>query len=153
MKPQKQRFKHDPENGVYGDCHRTAIATVLGIDRDDVPHFGDGDPPAEEFFRREAEFLKRFNLRTVVVPFGDKLQNVLDFAQHANGDTPYLLGGTSKTGVHHTVVGRGNAIAHDPSTTDAGIVAPCKDGYYWLSFFVVDDLAAHVARHHQRGAA
>ncbi len=29
MRPQKQLFKHDPANGVYGDCHRAAIATIF----------------------------------------------------------------------------------------------------------------------------
>jgi len=40
MKLQKQAFRHDPSNGMYGDCHRTAIASILGVERDTVPNFG-----------------------------------------------------------------------------------------------------------------
>jgi len=32
--PQKQANRHLPEEGLYGDCHRTAIAVLLGLDRD-----------------------------------------------------------------------------------------------------------------------
>lgn len=39
IKRQKQAFLHKPEEGVYGDCYRTCIACLLGIDRDAVPHF------------------------------------------------------------------------------------------------------------------
>lgn len=36
IKKQKQAFKHDPANGIYGDCYRTGIACILGIDREDM---------------------------------------------------------------------------------------------------------------------
>ena len=39
MTPQKQMFLHDPDNGVWGDCQRTAIACILDRDVEDVPHF------------------------------------------------------------------------------------------------------------------
>src|SRR5437879_5835280 len=41
LRMQKQRFQHDPDGGVWGDCHRTAIACALGLPRDEVPHFCD----------------------------------------------------------------------------------------------------------------
>ena len=34
-----QEFRHDPDNGVIGDCWRTCIASVLGLERSRVPHF------------------------------------------------------------------------------------------------------------------
>lgn len=34
-----QAFTAGDGSGVAGDCWRTAISCVLGIDRDDVPHF------------------------------------------------------------------------------------------------------------------
>ena len=42
MRPQQQKFKHDPANGSYGDCFRTALACILDLDRDEVPHFNEG---------------------------------------------------------------------------------------------------------------
>ena len=35
----KQKYKHDPDNGIFGDCYRTCLAYILGLDRDDVPHY------------------------------------------------------------------------------------------------------------------
>lgn len=35
----KQKYRHDPENGVFGDCYRTCLAYILGFDRDSVPHY------------------------------------------------------------------------------------------------------------------
>ena len=35
---QKQANRHDPENGIFGDCYRTCLAGLLGVDRDSVPH-------------------------------------------------------------------------------------------------------------------
>ena len=51
-----------------------------------------------------------------------------------NPDVYWLLTATSRTGVHHVVVCRNGEIAHDPSQTDAGIVGPCDDGYWWVEF-------------------
>lgn len=145
MQPVKQQFKHDPANGVYGDCHRAAIATALGLPLAAVPHFGDGDPPADEFFAREAVFLASHGLRSVQLPVDGliRLDETLSMVERLNGDVVYLLGGMSRTGVNHTVVCKGGAIAHDPSLTDSGITGPCSDGYYWLTFFAPADLVAH----------
>ncbi len=43
MIPLMQRNHHDPANGIYGDCHRAAIASLLELPMDDVPHFCDAD--------------------------------------------------------------------------------------------------------------
>lgn len=140
MRALKQRFKHDPANGVWGDCHRTAIATVLGLELDEVPHFaGDGCSDAE-FARREREFLASRGIVSISMPLvlaeGSDYRELLAMVARMNGDDfVYLLGGRSRTGVNHTVVCRGAEIFSDPSQSDAGIVGPCKDGHYWLTFF------------------
>lgn len=56
MIPQHQAFRHDPDNGVYGDCARTAFATLLGVPRDDVPHFAYDNPIAELFWQRISDW-------------------------------------------------------------------------------------------------
>jgi hypothetical protein len=40
MRFQKQMFYHRPELGIYGDCQRTCIASMLDMDKFDVPNFG-----------------------------------------------------------------------------------------------------------------
>ena len=39
MKFYKQLHKHDPDNGVWGDCHRTAIGCLLDIEPELIPNF------------------------------------------------------------------------------------------------------------------
>ena len=36
---QNQTVKHDPENGLYGDCYRACVACLLNLEVDQVPHF------------------------------------------------------------------------------------------------------------------
>jgi hypothetical protein len=135
MTPVKQRNKHDPAKGVWGDCHRAVIASLLDLPLDEVPHFGEGGPEGTEFVARETAFLKQRGLIAIPIPFGCNLENVLNYAAVQVPDTHYILGGKSRTGCNHSVIGCGNKIVHDPSVSDSGIVGPCDDGFYWLTFF------------------
>lgn len=133
---QKQAFRHRPEKGEFGDCHRTAIACILDIPRDEVPNFGEfyGIPGA--FHAAERQFLASRGLALVNVVFQAPLDQVLMTMGATNPDAYYLLGGTSRTGVGHSVVGLGGQIIWDPSIDDAGIVGPMDDGLYWISYLV-----------------
>jgi hypothetical protein len=133
---QKQAFRHRPDEGVFGDCHRTAIACMLNLPRDKVPNFGEhwGDP--EGFEEAVRAFLRERELAAVNVVFAAPLADVLQTMGAVNPAAYYLLGGTSTTGVGHTVVGHGGRIVLDPSLDDAGIVGPMDDGYFWITFLV-----------------
>lgn len=134
MKPQKQKFKHSPDNGIWGDCHRTAIACILNLDRDDVPNFGDGGPSGDEFTKRVNSWLLENGYVPVHTIYSCELGALLFTIAATNPDIYYLLGGRSRTGVDHTVVGLNDKIIHDPSLNDSGIVGPCDDGYYWVTY-------------------
>lgn len=137
MKFVHQTIMHDPANGQYGDCHRAAIATVLGLEIEDVPHFLHDNCGGEEFTRREKVFLALHNLCPVSIPYqaGD-LGDILRTVEALNGsDLVYLLAGRSRTGCNHSVVCRGGDIVHDPNPQKPGIIGPCDDGWYWLQFF------------------
>jgi hypothetical protein len=136
MKYHKQAFRHDPANGVYGDCFRTAVACVLEVPRDEVPHvFHDGcdGPTADE---RMNAWLAARGLMQFVIAFDGKdlsLEQVLAPINCAVGGMPeYLLYGRSKNGTDHVVVCMGNRVAWDPAIDDSGIVGPCNDGYWWI---------------------
>lgn len=143
MKPQKQRIKHDPANGLYGDCHRTAIACILDMEAEDVPHFMDGTPgkgPAPEANAAAERWLNERGLNQICVLFSGSLsvQEVIETVKNTNHERPgivFILGGESRTGVNHSVVCCDGAIVCDPSPVGAGIVGPCDDGFYWLTFF------------------
>lgn len=136
MKFHKQLFRHDPANGVYGDCHRTCYACLLDLNPEDVPHCGEGGKPSEHFHEIMERFLETRGLATVSCPFQATLEEVLHHQKYVNPNHYYLLGGQSKTGCGHTVVCLNDEIIWDPSLTDSGIVAPMEDGYYWITWIV-----------------
>lgn len=141
MRQHKQAFRHDPARGLYGDCFRTAVACVLEVPRDDVPHvFYDGcDGRTAD--KRMNSWLAERGLMQFVVAYDGKdmsLEQVLTPVNCATGGDPeYLLYGQSKNGTDHVVVCKGNKIAWDPAIDESGIVGPCLDGYWWLVFIGV----------------
>lgn len=143
MRPQKQLINHDPENGLYGDCHRTAIAVVFDLDAADVPHFMDGTTgkgAAPEASKAVERWLAERGIVPINVLFHGSLtpEEVVETVKNSNPERPgivFLLGGESRTKVNHTVVCCDGAIVCDPSQVDAGIIGPCDDGYYWVTFF------------------
>lgn len=142
MKPQKQLNRHRPAEGVYGDCHRTALAIVLNMDAKDVPHFMDGTPGtgnAEDAHDRIEAWLNARGICTINVLFPgevprDEVLQTVSLTNHRSVPV-FILGGMSKNGVNHSVVCCDGKIACDPSQDDSGIVGPCDDGFYWLTFF------------------
>jgi hypothetical protein len=133
--PLKQRNRHRPDEGIYGDCHRAAIASILEMALDEVPHFCDPTLYPEDWVMHERKWLQERGLTTITQVYEGRLADVLHTVGQMNPDTYGILGGTSRTGCGHSVVICNGEIAHDPSLDDAGIVGPMKDGWYWVTFF------------------
>lgn len=143
MKKQKQLFRHRPNEGIYGDCFRTAIAAALDLDAVDVPHFmdgtvGKGEAPGSH--EAAARFLNERGIMLINVLFPGiiPLEDLLTTVMNSNPTSPgivFMLGGESRSGVNHVVLCCDGEIVCDPSQTDSGIVGPCDDGYYWVTFF------------------
>lgn len=142
MTPQKQTItKHDPDNGVYGDCHRAALASVLDLPIEIVPHICDGQHPPEEFIRRERAWLLTQGLIPIHVAFEDSsIEAVIRHVAAVNPGVYYLVGGTSPRGHDHTVVGINDQIAHDPHPDGGGLIGPMSDGLVWITYFGRADL-------------
>jgi hypothetical protein len=137
MRPTKQKFKHDPANGVWGDCERAAWATLLNLDLDSVPHFFEGGCSSEEAIKRTRAFEKTIKLYHISIPFHGclGLKAILAGIARNNPEAEYLLCGQSRNKVDHTVVCRGGEIIHDPALDNSGIEGPCADGFYWIKAF------------------
>jgi hypothetical protein len=140
---QKQAYLHDPDNGVYGDCFRTAIACILNIDKEKVPHLAekywnevDGDKWTQEI----REFLNKYGYTLVDIPFGvEHLQDILTAQAVRAPDALYLLQGSSARGCGHVVVCLGGEIICDTALTDStgpALIGPSEDGYFWVSYIV-----------------
>lgn len=131
----KQLFRHDPDNKVFGDCHRTALACMLDLQPSEVPHFYESGDPLE-FDRLLKEYLTSINLCEVNFPFLNELDAVLNHMGFLNKNVYYILGGTSPRGTSHSVVACGGEIIHDPHPDGGNLVCPMSDGYYWITVYV-----------------
>lgn len=134
-----QMFRHDPDNGVYGDCWRATVACLLRLPVEDVPHVCDGPDDGKASERMRA-FLESQGCALIQVPFnGDmSLQQILEYvgAMSVSGGLHWCLMGTSQTGCNHVVICKGAEIIHDPSITQSGIVGPASDGLWWVEWVV-----------------
>lgn len=140
MRFQHQAFNHKPELGEYGDCHRTCLACLLDLDRDEVPNFGEFYGNSEAFFKAEEEFLYKQGLSSVNIAYsGDvSIDRILGVIGAANPDIYYIFAGKSKSGYNHSVIGCGGKLIWDVGQEQGesiSIEGPCSDGYYWVEYF------------------
>lgn len=152
MKPQKQLNRHRPEEGIYGDCHRTALAVILDMDAKDVPHFMDQRAWSNGEAAHDAieAWLNERGICTINVLYPgtmdlDDILSTIALCNHRSWPA-YILGGQSRNKVNHSVVCCDGKIACDPSLDDSGIVGPCDDGFYWVTFFGALQATARPAR-------
>jgi hypothetical protein len=126
----KQVNRHDPANGLHGDCYRTCIAALCSLAPEEVPNFNDGVANADQADRSAYAWLAKRGLSmvTYTVPgaIGD-LPGIMREVADRNPGAHYILSGRSKTGVNHAVIAFEDEIVWDPSLTDAGIVGPMSD--------------------------
>ena len=130
MKPQK---RHKPEEGINGDCFRTALACLLDMDRDEVPHFNDGNPHPQ-YWEMVDTWLKERGLCLFSIPFTGELQPLIDTMKSLNPGKFYMLAGKSPRGTSHQVVAFENTIVCDPAIDGGGLIGPCPDdNLFWVN--------------------
>ena len=137
MIKQKQLYKHDPENGVFGDCFRTAIACLLDLKPEQVPHpYQDGEVATLTALEMMDKWLaETHDLKLVEIPFEQPLPQVQLWARQSLGPLHYLLIGKSSNGTGHTVVCQHGEIVCDPALDNSGIVGR-MDNCYWIGLLV-----------------
>jgi hypothetical protein len=144
VRPQTQKFRrNNADENEFGDCHRTCIAMILNMDRDDVPHFMEGvhpdtpadDPAWEACAQKERDWLRERGLSIVVIPYVGEtpLEVLLEQLGKFAIDAPVILGVTSGNGCNHSVVVYNGKIYNPNEGTIAG---PMKDGLWWLTLYV-----------------
>jgi len=128
MKPVDQEFIHAPEKGVFGDCQRAVIASLLELPISEVPHFlqeSKGD--AVNYWERLQAFCRSHGFVWLVVParsggaiYGD------------DGDVFHEISGPSPrgNGVTHAVVGCNGSIVFDPHPSRAGLAGDSGEWEY-----------------------
>lgn len=140
---QKQKYLHRPEKDEIGDCYRTAIACVLGVPRDSVPHFVEiyGWDNGDEVYVALLDWLKREHgmnvVRFPIYSFDRGHEHALATIQAWNPTAGrFLFSGTSRNGTMHCVVAHAGEIEWDPAIDNSGIVGPGPGGWYWAEFIV-----------------
>ena len=136
MIKRKQIFFHNPENGRYGDCHRTCIACLLDLEPAEVPNFGEHYEDGEAFNAAVDGYLASQFLAQSMHAFEGTFEEIMKMQSILNKDIYYILGGQSKNGTNHSVVCLGGEIAWDPAIDDSGIIGPMTDGYFWITYLV-----------------
>jgi hypothetical protein len=137
IKLQKQKFKNDSRKGTRGDCWRTCVAMICGVDRDSVPHDHNIETPDEWRAWRE-DTAAMLGVKFVEAPYAlgpdFELEEIIAMGLHRGFGLPFILSGSSKIRVGHSVVIDETGVMHDPSGN--GIIGPCDDDLYWLEWVV-----------------
>lgn len=138
---QKQLNLHKPEQGIYGDCYRTAIACLLDLRAEDVPNWAEqwylnpdaqNDPAGNWMVRQAQAWLQEQGYDSVGIPFPHSLKHVLQATASWFPKTYFILTGKSTNETHHCVICQGGEIIWDPALDNSGIVGPCDDGFLWV---------------------
>lgn len=143
MRPQLQKYLFNDGSGQYGDCHRTCIAMIFDLDRDDVPHFMEDVPPGQsaecpESVAAEAAerqwVLDRFGVTPVSIGYtGDTpLDGLLTTLGHCLKGAAAILGCRSGNGNHSVVVYQGEI--YNPHG-EGVITGPMTDGFWWVTIY------------------
>jgi hypothetical protein len=153
----RQLFCHAPENGTYGDCHRTAIACLLDLQPQDVPHFYqlkvEAQQRGEEFdWRAEVErFLNSKGYTGVDITYASSLNELFDYMAAVNPRSLYLLGGASPRGWNHTVICRGGGFEWDPHPDSDFVIGPLDSGLFEVTFLLPISMRADAANEVDHG--
>lgn len=138
MTPHLQLHRHDPENGVWGDCFRTCVACLLDLHPAAVPHRHE-DIGSDEQDRDMDAWLSQRGLRLIrfCIHWPEStLSELLAYCGYMGGGR-FMVTGTSPRGTCHVVVADATGQVHDPHPDGGDLVGPCETGQWWLTFLGV----------------
>lgn len=104
----KQTIFPDIEKGIYGNCAQAAVASLLHMSLDEVPHFSESGDSV-----KENELLENF--------FADQGFNFISMFFNYIPEGLYLASGTTIRGTTHMVVMRDGKLEFDPHPDNTGL--------------------------------
>lgn len=140
MRKLTQKFRHNPNDGIFGDCFRTCLACLFDYEKPEyVPHFLHDDCDADTFWERVQRWLKPRKLIAINIPFTGTIEDVLLFMEDRSPELHYILSGTGNKDTDHAVIARGGTIIHDPSIDQypQSLTGPAEDGYVYVTFLSI----------------
>lgn len=136
MTPHLQRIRHNPTGGTYGDCYRTAIACLLDVDPEEVPHANGADyaPGQQDAELRAWLAPQKLNLVSFAYAEPDLSTLLGSMALCCGPDCNFILSGESTRGVDHSLIANASGVVHDVHPDQGGLIGPCGDGLWWFTF-------------------
>ena len=131
MKIVKQEFKHNPSIGIYGDCYRACVASVLELPISQVPHLNDGLESKNEYWKDKwQEWLNEKGYSYISIVF-DKWP--LELMGNIAPNVYYLLGGLTIDNIGHTIVCLNDKIVNNPGSS---LITTPDNGYYFVDIII-----------------
>lgn len=132
MTPAHCRLKHNPPE-QYGDCLRAAIATVLDLDTEQVPHFYHDNPASDVALHRVRDFLFAGGDAPFIINYPPDIarDELLEMLGTLNPNATYLLFGNTGN-EDHVVVCQGGKVVHNPAWYGGTLVGPSSMGYWMV---------------------
>lgn len=133
MIPVKQRYLHDPEKGILGDCYSACVASILHLPIEQVPC-------AQEAGITEVDE-DAFNLLFNKYFEGRGLAELCFMAHEVHEqarNVHHVITGPSPRfpGFLHSVVGKGGKIVYDPHPDGTGLVGDPETEWYFTYFVI-----------------
>jgi len=122
MKIQHQTiFGNGTDGQTRGNCFSTAIACILDLPVEEVPHFCLSD----DWRGITNVWLKDYGLfyLDVGVPADMRAEHIFEFAGY------HVISGQGPRGYRHSVVGRAGKIVHDPHPSGDGLLTEEEYGF------------------------
>ncbi|MDW3181758.1 hypothetical protein [Roseobacter sp.] len=137
MVRQKQRIRHNPARGKFGDCYRTCVAMVMGLDPEDVPHFCDGNPEDVSGLSSLRDWLQPqgFGVFQNIYTADTSFDQLMHSLSALSPGVPVIVTGLGAREVNHCVVAIDGEVFCDPSSGKASkepFLGPAvSDGEEW----------------------
>lgn len=117
MIPFKQLNDHKPEEGIKGDCFRTAIGCLVHIPPEGVPHFMADQPDYNSAIQATHDWLAERGYIMLSFPLNCNLDIVYRMMLENQPNTYYILEGSNDKGIGHVVICRGDKVIHNTGST------------------------------------
>ena len=142
MRYHRQLYGHDPKNGVWGDCFRTAIACLLDMEPEGVPHFMEDlglERPQKDVLASVRPWLAERGFQLFWIAFHEEtigdLADMLEWIEVANPGMRVMLSGRTSR-ADHVVIVKDGKVEWDPATSDGSnsLIGPSNDGHWIIEW-------------------
>ena len=133
----KQLIEHDPNKGQYGDCLKTAVASILDLPVEVVPDFNGSGFDWQSQNDEVREFAATLGLGFAAMMLKGSPESILKYMEVSFPGGQYLMSGKGSRGGYHTVVCEGGAFLHDPHPSNDFLIDDgTADQSVEVAFFV-----------------